>query len=354
MSIVHHRLARFAAAIVCLVGLALPVQAQEFEKNILTGGPSGTYIQFGRNIAEVAAKCNVTLNVRESAGSLENFLGVRKRRNTQFGIVQSDVLEYLKTFAADDPGVARAILGVRIAFPLYNEEVHILGTKDINSLADLNGKRIAIGVEDSGTFLTASLVLDLAQVVPAERLTINAEAALQSLKAGQIDAFFYVAGAPTKIFQAPDIDASRFHLVPISDPTLQAVYSPAQIAAGTYPFQPDAVNVVAVKAVLMTYEYSPRRNAYHRESCKSVSDIANVIVTRFGELRENGHPKWQQVDLGDLPPGWNIGNCVNAGLEPGYELVCEGDAPAASTAAPTAEDEANSAYRRRICASIGC
>lgn len=347
-------LARFVALAVLLTGMSLPAQAQVFEKNILTGGPNGTYIQFGRNVSEIAATCGVDLQVQESAGSLENFLGVRKRRFTQFGIVQSDVLEYLKTFAADDPGVARAILGVRIAFPLYNEEVHVLGTKDINSLADLDGKRIAVGVEDSGTFLTASLVLDLAQVNPAERLTIDADASLKALTDGQIDAFFYVAGAPTKIFQSPDIDPARFHLVPISDPTLQAVYEPATIPAGSYPFQSDPVDVVAVKAVLMTYEYDPNRNAYHRESCKAVSDISHLISTRFGELQANGHPKWQQVDPTALPPGWNIGSCVNAGLDPNYPLACEGDQPTAATGQSATESEANSAYRRQICATIGC
>lgn len=337
-----------------LVGLLSPAQAQEFEKNILTGGPSGTYIQFGRNISEQAAKCGVTLNVQQSAGSLENFLGVRKRRNTQLGIVQSDVLEYLKTFAADDPSVARAIRGVRIAFPLYNEEVHILARRELTGLADLAGQKVAIGVEDSGTFLTASLVLDLAQIEPAERLTINAESSLAALLAGEIDAFFYVAGAPTQIFQSPQIDAQRFHLLPISDPTLQAVYLPGSIPAGSYPFQPDEVDVIAVKAVLMTYEYDPRRNYYHRASCKAVSDIANVIASRFGELRTTGHPKWQQVDLNDLPPGWSIGGCVNTGLDANYDLSCEGDAPAAGSAAAAPESPANSAYRKRICASIGC
>ncbi len=185
-------LLRALALVAALSCLMTPAQAQGFERNILTGGASGTYIQFGRNISASAAKCGVALHVRESAGSLENFLGVRKRRFTQLGIVQSDVLEYLKTFAADDPGVARAIAGVRIAFPLYNEEVHILARRELTGLADLDGKRVAIGVEDSGTFLTASLVLDLAQVEPAERLTINAEDSLAALTAGQIDAFFLV------------------------------------------------------------------------------------------------------------------------------------------------------------------
>lgn len=340
-----------AVAVLLAMSFLLPpvAQAQQFEKNILTGGPSGTYIQFGRNMSEVASTCGVDLQVQESAGSLENFLGVRSRRFTQFGIVQSDVLEYLKTFAADDPAIARAVLGVRIAFPLYNEEVHVLARREIASLADLTGKRVAVGVEDSGTFLTSSLVLDITGTTPAERLTINADAAMDALQNGQIDAFFYVAGAPARVFSSATIDPERFHLVPISDPTLRAVYLPATIPANSYPFQPEPVEVVAVKAVLMTYDYDPRRNAYHRESCKAVSDMAHLVTRKFETLQLNGHPKWQQVDLNDIPPGWDIGNCVNQGLDPGYKLECAGDTPP-----PAPESAANSIYRNRICATIGC
>lgn len=347
-------IARLGAAVLAAAALVAPaahVEAQEFEKNILTGGPTGTYIQIGRDISELAAECGLTLTVRESAGSLENFLGVRKRAHTQFGIVQSDVLEYLNTYAADDPAIARAVRGVRIAFPLYNEEVHILARRDIEGLQDLDGRRVAIGTEDSGTFLTASLVLDLVDVEPAERLTIDAEASLEALLAGQIDAFFYIAGAPTAIFQSPRIDAEQYHLLPIEDPTLRAVYVPTQIEAGTYPFQQGPVDVVAVKAVLMTYGYDPRRNAYHRASCKAVADISHLVLTRFNELQQTGHPKWQEVDLGDLPPGWSVGDCVNAGLSETYQLACRGEPERAE--APL-ETEANAAYRKSICAIMGC
>ncbi|CTQ34696.1 TAXI family TRAP transporter solute-binding subunit [Jannaschia rubra] len=343
-------------AVLGLAGFVTPLAAQGVERNILTGGPTGTYIQFGRDIAEAAKKCDIDINVRESAGSLENFLGVRQRPQTQFAIVQSDVLEYLKTFAAGDSELARAVAGVRIAFPLYNEEVHILARREIASLEDLAGQRVSIGVADSGTFLTASLVLDLAQVEPSERVTENADESLRQLLAGKIDAFFYVVGAPTKIFQSPQIDEERFHLLPITDPTLQTVYQVTSIPAGTYPFQTDPVDVVAVKAVLMTYEYNPRRNAYHAESCKAVSDVAHVISTQFRDLQQSGHPKWQQVDLTDLPPGWDIGGCVNTGVDPSYELRCDQTAETStSDAAPaTAGSDASRAYRDRICAAIGC
>ncbi len=338
-------------ALTCALSLLVPATASAFERNILTGGPTGTYIQIGRDMSDLASACGIDLNVRESAGSLENFLGVRKRRHTQLGIVQSDVLEYLKTYSSEDPEIARAIFGVRIAFPLYNEEVHILAKRDVNSLADLTGRRVAVGVEDSGTFLTASLVLDLAGVVPAERLTINADTSLQMLLDGSIDAFFYVAGAPAKIFQTDQIDPAKLHLLSITDPTLSAVYTPSQIQAGTYPFQQQTIDVVAVKAVLMTYEYNPARNAYHRESCKAVSDAAHLIAKEFQALKQSGHPKWNDVDLNDIPPGWNISECVNLGLREDYQLTC---GPSSAPVESSIESEANAAYRSRICAVIGC
>lgn len=348
------------AALGAIVALATaPATAQDFGKAVMTGGATGTYIKIGRDLAGLMAQCGQTLDVIESAGSLENFMAVRTRRNTQFGIVQNDVLEYLKTYSANDPDVARAIYGVRIAFPLYDEEVHLLARSDIDSIADLAGKRVAIGVENSGTFLTASLVLDLTGAKPAERRQIAPADALPALKAGDIDAFFYVAGAPTALFAEGEIDGKQFHLVPIADETLKSVYDVATIPANTYPFQPEAVDGIAVKALLMTYDYDPQGNSYQRQSCKAVSDLSNLMLTRLPQLQESGHPKWKNVDLQDIPPGWDIGNCVNAGIQPGYELQCTAPlAPAtpaqAGQPAQPAESEANRAYREYICSTLGC
>lgn len=344
-----HRLIRLSAVFLCAtIGVTSGLQAQDLEQNILTGGPTGTYIQIGRDISGLMDDCGQTLNVVESAGSLENFLGVRKRRATQFGIVQSDVLEYLQTYSVGDEDIARAIAGVRIAFPLYNEEVHILAKSDIADPQGLNGRRVAIGVEDSGTYLTASLLLELLGIKPAETVTIGPDESMAQLKSGEIDAFFYVAGAPTSIFSKTEIDPAAFHLLPITDPVLQAVYTPAEIPAGTYAFQPEPLSVVAVKAVLMTYEYNPRRNTYNAQSCDAVAEVSHQIVSRFSDLQENGHPKWKQVDLNAIPPGWQIGDCVNKGLAGSYQSSCT-----AQQAIPP-DNAANATYKSRICATIGC
>ena len=129
---------------------ASPVRlaAQEVAANIVTGPAEGTDFRIGEDLAAMAAECGVTLGVRESAGSVENMQAVRDRPATQLGIVQSDVLEYYRTFAADDPDLRRPARGVRVAFPLYNEEVHVLARRDIATLADLAGRKVATGVAE--------------------------------------------------------------------------------------------------------------------------------------------------------------------------------------------------------------
>jgi len=105
----------------------------------------------------------------------------------------------------------------------------------------------------------------------------------------------------------------------------------------------------------MTFEYNPEGNSYQRQSCKAVSDLSHLILTRLPQLQQNGHPKWKNVDLQDIPPGWDIGSCVNAGLQPDYQLECTAPAPApASEDVVPEESEANRAYREYICATIGC
>lgn len=332
-------------SILAVLAAAVPAAA-DFERNIMTGGPQGTYIQIGRDIAGLGRACGLGLNVVESAGSLENFIGVRNRRNTQFGIVQSDVLEYLKTFEAGDAEVQQAVRGVRIMFPLYDEEIHVLARRDIATMKDLAGRKVAVGKADSGTFLTASLILDILQVSAGERVPDNPDEALPKLIAGEIDALFYVAGAPAPLFADDTIDREKFHLVPITEAPLLATYIPSRIEAGTYAFQNEPVDVIAVKAVMMTYDYDVRRNAYHRESCKAVSDFSSLIVNNLGRLQENGHPKWKSVDLTALPPGWQVGVCVKAGMALDYRPACM--APAEPVQANDGNEEYLNLLKQRL------
>ena len=105
-------------------------------------------------------------------------------------------------------------------------------------------------------------------MAPAERRALGPAEALEALLAGEIDALFYVVGAPAELFASERIDPEAFHLLPLTDPVLAAVYTPTEVAAGTYPFVTEPVPVVAVKAVLVTFDFQPERNAYQAASCR--------------------------------------------------------------------------------------
>jgi hypothetical protein len=105
---------------------------------------------------------------------------------------------------------------------------------------------------------------------------------------------------------------------------------------------------VAVIPSLAAGEASTARQARPRLTCVCAG---HLVLTNFGELVETGHPKWKQVDLDDIPPGWEVGNCVNRGLQATYRMNCD----TGQMVVDTADDsEANAAYRQRICAVIGC
>src|SRR5918993_3195951 len=179
---------RLLTVAILLLGLGAS-GAQAVETAIMTGKPTGTYIRFGQDLAGLTRHFGLDLTVAPSAGSLENIDAVIRRPNTQFGIVQSDVLDFVATFS-DDPELRATARLLRMVFPLYDEEVHLVAREGIDSLADLADKRVAIGASNSGTLLTSSLMLANAGIEPAEEVEVDPDEALPALRDDRIDAFF--------------------------------------------------------------------------------------------------------------------------------------------------------------------
>ena len=150
---------------------------------IMTGGEKGTYYQFGLNLKELVKAKDIRLRVDNSTGSIENLYAVYQRPYTQMGIVQSDVLAFVARLQSD-PTLKRIANKTKMIFPLYNEEVHLLGRSELADFDDLAGKRVAIGQEGSGTYLTAKLLFEVSNVKPAEMVSIGTDEALAQLEGG--------------------------------------------------------------------------------------------------------------------------------------------------------------------------
>src|SRR5262245_4110470 len=188
------------------------------------------------------------------------------------GIVQSDVLAFVARVESD-PVLKRIAKKTRMVFPLYNEEVHLLGRRDIASFDDLAGKRVAIGREGSGTYLTARLLFKLSEVTPSQMVPIDTGEALAELKAGRVDAMFYVAGYPVKLLKEDVAAADQLALIPITNKSVTEFYPSVDIPADIYPWQSTPVSTVAVKAVLISFDF-------RRRDCDNVGRFAQLISSR--------------------------------------------------------------------------
>ncbi len=296
------------------------------DMGLITGGDKGTYYQFGLDLQKLVKPAGINLSVYTSKGSIENVYAVYQRPGVPMGIVQSDVLAFVSRVQTDQT-LQRIAKKTRMVFPLYNEEVHLLGKKGITDFDDLAGRRVAVGRDGSGTYLTARLLFKLSEVAPSEMVPIDTGEALAELKAGRIDAMFYVAGYPVKLLKEDVTDKDNLALIPITNKSVLEFYPQAEIPAGVYPWQATAVNTAAVKAVLVSFDF-------RRRDCDNVGKFAQILSKNLETLQKTGHAKWKVVDLNYPLRGWEQYDCVRKYL---------GKAPAAA-AAPTQRSSQNPVF----------
>jgi TRAP transporter TAXI family solute receptor len=289
-------------ALMLLVCFCAASVASATDLGLITGGEKGTYHQFGLDLQKLVKPSGINLTVYPSKGSVDNIFAVYRHRRVQMGIVQSDVLGFLAS-AKSNLMLTRIARNIRLVFPLYNEEVHVLARREIVEIDHLAGKRVAVGQEGSGSYMTARLLLKLADVVPGEMVPIEGREAFTQLKAGRIDAMFYVAGYPVGLLKNDVTAGDGLALIPISSKSILESYDAVEIPENVYEWQTTPVRTVAVKAVLVSFDFRSRE-------CDSVGRFAQQIATGMDWLIKNGHPKWKQVDLDYRVEGWKQYDCV--------------------------------------------
>ena len=267
---------------------------------IVSGGLSGTYIRIAADIATVFSAKVPDFRILPivGKGSLQNISDILNVRDVDIGIVQSDVLSYLR----QQPQLVGLTNNVSYLAKLYDEEVHILARSEITSAADLNGKRVAVDGRGTGTALTASVIFDALGIKPVI-VNDDPETALAKMKRGDLDALVYVTGKPARLFS--DAGGSGLHFLGLPlNPALLQTYLPTRLTHNDYPalVADDAsIETVAVGAVLAVYNWAPGTERYTR-----LSRFVDSFFDHLADLQEPGrHPKWKQVSLTAQVPGWS-------------------------------------------------
>jgi TRAP transporter TAXI family solute receptor len=178
-------------AILIMAGFAVATRyvnpAPPRHVRIASGAPQGAYAESAKRYREILARDGITLDVLPTSGSLENLkLLMAPTGGVDVAFVQGG------TTAPDTPGLAS--VGSVFLEPLW---VFVRRSVPARYLGDLAGKRLALGVEGSGTRALALQLLQASGVPDGPNLlSMGGDEAVQALLTGAVDAAFFVTARP--------------------------------------------------------------------------------------------------------------------------------------------------------------
>ena len=272
--------------------------------SMVVGPSTGSYRVFGLDIAKQALKEGITIEVKESSGDIENVKRLSSHENAAFAIIDEAILHFLQT----DPELKFIANKLRILYPFYNAEVHVLGKSSINNFNELDGKKVVVGLQGSGTNFTASHLFELLNIKPI-KMYVPFSDGIEMLLKGEIDAVIYVAGKPVPLFNNlvklttnnPDIFRYKenIHFIPIENNEIltKAGFYSASITHGDYAIIREDISTVANKNMLISYNFSEENTAYGKNRCEQLKRITKAIRENMDDLKATGHPKWKEIDL---------------------------------------------------------
>ena len=229
--------------------------------SIATGGTGGVFYPYGGGIAQVLSRHlpNVEATAEVTAASVDN-LKFLKQGTSDIAFTMADIAQ--DGLAGRDAFADFGAVPVRTLAVLYPSYTHLVTTAQsgIAKVADLRGRVVSLGSPGAGTTVLAERILAVSGIDPAKELRahyLGVAQAVDALKDGKVDAFFWNGGLPTAaildLVNTPGITA---RLLPLDDviPALRKahgdVYYVATIPKDVYRLAAD-VPVVAVSNMLV-------------------------------------------------------------------------------------------------------
>lgn len=265
---------------------------------IATGGASGPYNIIGTSLADIYSKqYGVNSKTQTTGASVEN-INLLKQSKAELAFVMSDVLS---DAISGEGSFKQKVDNVRQIAALYPNYVQVVTSSKsgIETFADLKGKRVAVGAQNSGVEVNARNLLE-AHGITYDDIQVDylgyAEAA-DALKSGKLDAAFLTSGIPNsslmELSQSFDLK-----IVPIEGAVVEELaktknyFVTGVIPAGTYKNEQD----IPTAAIM---------NALAVRSDVSEEDVYKLTKTFFESLESlgNAHQAAKEISLEEAQKG---------------------------------------------------
>ncbi|RCV88057.1 TAXI family TRAP transporter solute-binding subunit [Billgrantia montanilacus] len=261
------RALKYAVAASLLV--TAPMAAAQ-QLSIATGGTGGVYYPIGGGFAEMINDNieGASATAEVTGASVEN-MGLIMRGDADLALALADTVYQAWSGTGDFEG--RQIENIRALASVYPNAVQLvtLADSDVQSLADLEGKRVSVGAPGSGTELNARALLEANGIsyddFTPQRLNFNETA--DAIRDGDIDAGFWSVGPPTSSIL--NLAATRdIRLIGFSDEEVanareaEPVFAAYELRAGLYDGMDEAVQTISIPNVLVVNSDMDEELAY--------------------------------------------------------------------------------------------
>ncbi len=236
--------------------------------SILTGSKAGNYFKAATELRDVLGP-SFELDIRESAGSFDNITHLG-RGEADLAIAQFDAVKVFLKLEDKHRKMAEACV---VIAPLAYEHIHILVRKQagIRIPKDLAGKRLSVGPEHSGSWLSAwSLMfrLNKVNIETADRIEkLSYQDSIAKLESGELDAMFVTTALGMPFLKGlPAALRHKVQLLSLAEdfevPSgAEDTYTIQPIPAGTYRWQPTAVRTFATPSYLLANQKLSKQRA---------------------------------------------------------------------------------------------
>lgn len=291
-------LAGLVAGAFLTVAAATPALAQNKQLTIATGGTGGIYYPLAGGFGTIIGKeiPGYTATAEVTGGSLDNMKligsGGADMAFTQVDTAV-DAVNGRDKFPKKLP--IRALV---VMYPNLMQVVTLEGN-GVNKFEDLKGKRVSTGAPGSGTEIFAIRLIEAAGMdkdKDMKRERLSAAESGNALKDKKVDAFMFVAGAPTSAIT--DVAASpgmkmimidHDHVVSKVVEKYGPVYATSKVVKGTYPNQDKDSKVAAVWNILAVRDDFSEDLAYKmtKTMMEKVEDLGKVHKEALNIKAEN-------------------------------------------------------------------
>ncbi len=256
---------------------------------LATGMKGGAYQELGEKYRDILAKSGITLELRQTSGTLEN-LHLLRERKVDLAFAQTAAAE-----PADYPGFrSLASLGFEPLWLFYR------GGPELKEFHDLRGKKIATGDPGSGTHVLATrLLTDNGLADPALDSHEGGEEAAAALREGRVDAAFFVSSMDASVIQSllrdPDVrllSLDRIQAYSSRYPSLSSLVLPEGVVDLARNVPPENVHLISAVMTLVA------RDDFHPALATLLMGTATRLHSGRAMFQEAGQfPSVSYVDF---------------------------------------------------------